>query len=263
MHPKFVGNNLIFATGNFIKVANALESRLRELSPDLKELKTYKAVSNGSLIYSPKGELIRVVPLDKAEAHKLCNWLFQIQPDCYLVLSTRETNLVVLEHTPEKLENFAEIKAYNDSKGEMGIDFELAPDDLETTLQKIDELLGIYVLTVGDPYSLTEAVLGFMAEHKMKNNFMINNSLMQFTASSKWEALQFITEFERKHQHSANFARAPEDIIFFGDDTNDLECLKKCKLSFGRGKKLSEEVIKASKFQVDDLTEVAEKLLEE
>ncbi len=257
-HENLAKNNLIFATGNNKKLIDAFLHKAKQQFGNLKSMRVYCATINGSVIYAPNGEMIYDAQMDKDLLISSIKQIYDQDKDA-IILYTTTSSYIVSHPKDEKRQKIIDFVIDNESKkGMLGVPIECVRKTDEEIIKNAD---GIYGMAI---YSSSRALL----YDKLKKIYADTNyaiyednhyDICLVGTGTKWNALLKIVKLEKDNK---NFAKQAEDIIYFGDGFNDVECLKNCKLSFARGRNLDERIVKSSKKYVDDLTEVAEKLLD-
>ena len=88
--------NLMFLTGNSMKIASALVKKIANNYPKYKNKKYYIATNNGASIYNKDGELVYSNPINKKKIIKISKKLKKKYNPCDIMLTTLDNNYVEL-----------------------------------------------------------------------------------------------------------------------------------------------------------------------
>lgn len=252
--------NLIFATGNTKKVINGLNKELKQNFPHLENIKPYYSSINGSIIYNPKGEIVYDFKLDKIDLKNKIDKILQEDKNAIIMYVT-SNHYWIVEPKDEKLNQLADnFIEHEKNKGDIGMPFSKIGGTPNEVIEKLDDIYGLIVVmkNINDTYETLIKLFNQSEYEVYKDSYF---GVCSVTRGTKWKSLKKIIEIEQQNGNNNNFPNKAEDIIFFGDGFNDVECLQKCNLSFARGINLEKEIVESAKYYVDDLTDVANKLL--
>ena len=263
-NKKIIDCNLIFATGNFKSTTQALWEKLIFNFPYMKSMKPYFASATGSIIYNPDGKILYEYYLDKEKLIKIIKEIYKIDPDCDLLFGTENMVYVPYPKTDKKVADFEAFIQHEKNKGELGIPLTMEHKTAEQIINGKEDVLCIFIFNC----TKKEIVYPLLLKEFNKEEYGIYwdkfLDIISMTAGTKWKALKTIVDCEKKHPILQDFTTNPKDIYYFGDDANDIECLKNCKFSVARGgERLKQEVIESGKYHADDLTEITKIIFEE
>ncbi len=258
-HPRFADCNVIFCTGNSLKIADALMYQIKTLFPHLHNLKAYCASRNGSIIHSPSKIEIINKSLDKTSVLQDIQIFRQYDPKGVIFVSNLNDNYASI---PSDLTIYNELIAFQQheqKKGDIGMNIIILPQNEQQIVQDVNKICGIFAITPQH-----NAILKYLSEKYKDSPYGIyydaHYNLIQLTSSTKWQSLQDIIAYQKNIGNPDDYPDNAKEIIYFGDGHNDIECLQKCDLSYARGSNLAPEIATSAKYYVTDLTDVATKI---
>ncbi len=253
--------NLVFVTGNWKNVAEALFEQVVEKFPHLKNVKPYYATINGSVIYAPDGTVIKSRSLEKTKLKNTIEKMLQLFPGVHFFLSD-ETNALMSHIGPQEWLDFCtEYEKSQKMKGKIGLPIKCMKNSLNEIIDSVGDLFGLNVI-----YDKCDDVIEFLRNEYKDYGYNITYdstyNMIFLSASTKWKALNKIFDYEHS-KPTTDFVEHVEDFWFFGDGGNDIECLQNCKNSVARGHDLRQDVIDNATYYVDDMTEISKVIFEQ
>ena len=256
-HENFTKNNLIFATGNTKKVIDAFIEKAKEQFVNLKSIKAYCAAINGAVIYAPNGEIIYDAKMDKTQLISSVKQVCEEDQDAILLYTTSSSYIVSQSKDESKQKIIDYVIEHESKKGILGLTIRCVNKTDEEIIKSADGIYGLAVFS-NNRHKLYEKLVKIYSgtNYSIYEDDHYNTCLVG--TGKKWQALLKIVESEKNNK---NFAKSAEDIIYFGDGHNDIECLENCKISYARGRNLDKRIVQSAKNSASDLTEVAKELL--
>ena len=124
--------------------------------------------------------------------------------------------------------------------------------EISEVLDELGAVKELYVVSL--KRSKRSAMLPELAKALESEATVFGGKYMAIPASTKIEALDFIIKRGR------SMPKSIEDVVYFGDGLNDVDCLKTCNISVARGEKACEEAKEVAKFSLDNLSSFADAL---
>lgn len=253
--------NFIFLTGGNIAVVDYAIEQIKNAVPEFKSSRFWVAANGGSQIRGPSG----ISKIKTFNVTRLGSFVINARAndnDCFVIYATENGNFIDIPNT--KFANIA-FWFYNKkdrSKGDAALNLQPIEGlrrgrylkDIEAEIGPIQQL---FVKSLNKD---TQAKVYYALKKEARSEFSVyNGRQIAVPARNKFTALQSILDAA----HSVPSCTMPtkaEDVIYFGDDENDVECLKKCCISVARGEQASNIAKITAKFKINNLAEFAENL---
>lgn len=252
----FSKTNFALLTGGNYKVA--LET-IKQINENLEkdEFRPWVAVNGGAQIYNPNGELVVDKSLSAETLDKAITTAKGIDENAIFMYATTEDNFVESQKTLFNNTAMAFYKRKDAKKGCSGlslIDVEGTNSGrkVEEILDEIGSVKGLYVVSLSG--EKRAKVFNELSKSLDGEASVFGGKYMAVNPSTKLDALRYILANGR------SMPKNIEDVVYFGDGLNDVECLSTCNISVARGKDACAEAVAAAKFSIDDLSNFADAL---
>ena len=263
----------IFLTGgtslSALKTLKLINDNLN--NPTGKTIKAYYAADCGSKIVSPEGSVIKNETLSTDEVDNIIkavrdtdkgSAVIYAARNCYFIEKQEQLRKASLRYIKNALLLFLYKRSEN-KKGNMGItintcDYIKSKSDIERFIADNGKISSIFIAPTSGDKNIKKQVVSAVKAAAGKHP-LYDGTLACVAADSKLNALKTILEIEKSNPNSTCVENV-EEVVYFGDGTNDIELLEACNLSIARGAKLKDRVAKAATMQLDDCTEFASDL---
>lgn len=257
----FKNTNFIFLTGGNISLADYAIEQIRNAVPEFKSSRFWVALNGGSHVRGPSG-ISKIEAFNAVRLGRFISNARAYDNDCFLIYVTEKGNFIDIPASHFAKTAFWFYNKKDKSKGNAALNLQPIEGLKQgRSMQDIEAEIGpIQQLFVKSFNKNAKSKVYYALKKEAGNEYSVyKGRQIAIPARNKLAALQCILDTA----HSIPSCTMPaniEDVIYFGDDENDVECLKKCKISVARGEQASDTVKKFAKFKLNNLAEFAENL---
>ena len=241
-------NVVLFATGNTITTVSSVRKKLLPYLKDLDSISSYATTLGGSIIYDKNNNILYERFLCRKKLKNYLTLAEQVDPNCVFMFMNKQQQ--VFNHiTTEEIKNMIDNNLEKMGMAENEIKFDNKP--YLSLLKKLPRIYSTAIFSLKHSKQIYEALLPLCQEAGFSIYHSKKSGMVQISAGSKLRALKYIAKLLK---NDGVFDGTVKDFVYFGDEGNDIDCMRTCKLSVARGKDLEQEVINSCNIYTEDLT---------
>jgi len=250
----------ILMTGNSADTANDCVAKINAILPEGKTIKPWISTSCGSIIINPNGEVVKQSNLEKTFMKGVSYLAEREDPKSIIMLRSGNKNYIDKQKSLSINGILMYLYKYKEAKkGTAGLQFTDIDKSKRDYIINSQEVQNMFVVSLSKKHKakIDKEIQRFASQYYAPNHIqypVYPGFATQTPAMSKENALQLILKFD------PTLCDDITDVIYFGDGTNDVECLKQCKYSIARGENAKPAAIQAAKYHYTNLSTVAEAL---
>lgn len=268
----------ILVTGG--TVTNA-RNALKEINTALeleghRKISAWMCVNCGAEIYSPQGRLMDSVVLDNSQILTITNAVRSKDKNSIIAYSTRCGKHYVEDgkahlnfDLPRVIKNKVLMRMFMrkesvNAKGNAGVYFDTtkkiaSEQQLERFKKWGGGIFAVYVIPTCSTKEMKDGVFDVVRAAAGKLP-VYKGEIITVSASTKRKAIEKVIEYEKDNPC---FADNITQVVYIGDNANDVEMLRTARLSIARGEQAKQEAKEAAKLCLNDLDKFSKDLYED
>ncbi len=269
--------NFIFITGANYRIAL---NTVKQINDNLSmEIKPWIVANCGAQIYDCDNHLLVNKSLEKETVKNIVDTAIKADNKSIFMYATKDENFIESQVNgfASKNENADKnakdstlinkinvnniavgvFKRHDEKKGACSMNLKeiqgvRSGRNIDDVLTEIGDVNQLYVISLNK--NKRKSIIDNLQALLGQDGTVYPGKYIEIPASTKFKALQWIVE------NGKDMPKSVEDVVYFGEGLNDVECLQKCKVSVARGENAVEEAKKVAKFRLDDLSIFADNL---
>ena len=250
--------NFIFLTGGNVSLAESAINQIKSAVPTFNSTGFWIVANGGSQVRGPSGisQIETIVPTKVTNFISLAR---AYDKESFLIFTTEKGNFIMVPKSQFSKTAFWFYNKKDKAKGDAAlnlqeIEYLSMGRDMKVVVSEIGEIQQVFIKSLKKDNK--RKVFSILRQKVGQEYSVYNGSQIAIPARNKASALQYILD-TAKSLPSNTMPEFVEDVVYFGDDANDVECLKKCKISVARGEQASNDAKEAAKFCINNLEDFA------